>query len=151
MRNTAIQEIERLAEQDMRICLMTGDLGYGVLESFAKKFPERYFNMGISEQSMTAAAAGMALCGSIVFTYSIGNFNTLRCIEQIRNDICYHNANVKIISVGSGFSYGQLGMSHHATEDVAMLRALPNMRVFVPADPEEALLAVNYAAKIENR
>ena len=149
MRNTAIQEIERLAEQDMRICLITGDLGYGVLESFAKKFPERYFNMGISEQSMTAAAAGMALCGSIVFTYSIGNFNTLRCIEQIRNDICYHNANVKIISVGSGFSYGQLGMSHHATEDVAMLRALPNMRVFVPADPEEALLAVNYAAKIE--
>lgn len=149
MRNTAIQELERLAEKDTRICLMTGDLGYGVLESFAARFPKRYFNMGISEQIMTAAAAGMALSGNVVFTYSIGNFNTLRCIEQIRNDICYHNANVKIISVGSGFSYGQLGMSHHATEDIAMLRVLPNMRVFVPADPEEASLVVDYAAKIE--
>lgn len=149
MRNTAIQELEWLAEKNPRICLMTGDLGYGVLESFAVKFPKRYFNMGISEQVMTAAAAGMALSGNMVFTYSIGNFNTLRCIEQIRNDICYHNANVKIISVGSGFSYGQLGMSHHATEDVAMLRTLPNMRVFVPADPEEAMYAIDYAAGIE--
>lgn len=148
MRTAVIHELEHLAAQDERICLMTGDLGYGVLESFADKFPNRYFNMGISEQMMTAAAAGMALCGNIVFTYSIGNFNTLRCIEQIRNDVCYHDANVKIISVGSGFAYGQLGMSHHATEDIAMMRALPQMWVFVPGDPEEARLTIDCAAKV---
>lgn len=149
MRNTVINELERLAEKDSRICVMTADLGYSVLETFASRFPSRFFNVGISEQLMASAAAGMALCGNVVFTYSIGNFATLRCIEQIRNDICYHQANVKIVGVGGGFSYGQLGMSHHATEDIAMMRALPNMRVLVPADPEEALAAVNFAAQVE--
>lgn len=149
MRNTVINEIERLAETDERICIITADLGYGVLESFRDRYPERYFNVGISEQLMTSAAAGMACCGKTVFTYSIGNFPTLRCIEQIRNDVCYPNANVKIIAVGGGFAYGQLGMSHHATEDIAMMRALPNMRVFTPADPEEALAAVRYAVAQE--
>lgn len=149
MRNAIIQEIERLAAEDSRIMVVTADLGYSVLENFADQFPNRFFNVGISEQVMTSSAAGMALCGNIVFTYSIGNFATLRCIEQIRNDVCYHNANVKIIAVGGGFSYGQLGMSHHATEDIAMMRALPNMRVLVPADPEEALACVKYAARSE--
>lgn len=147
MRNAAINELERLAQKDSRICIMTADLGYGVLEQFAARFPSRFFNVGISEQLMASAAAGMALCGNIVFIYSIGNFVTLRCIEQIRNDICYHRANVKIIGVGGGFSYGQLGMSHHATEDIAMMRALPDMQVFVPADPQEALAAVNFAVQ----
>lgn len=149
MRTAVIEELEILAARDKRICLMTADLGYGVLETFAERFPKRYFNVGISEQMMAAAAAGMALSGNIVFTYSIGNFNTVRCMEQIRNDICYHGANVKIISVGAGFSYGQLGMSHHATEDIAMMRALPGMSVLVPGDPEEARLAVDYAASVE--
>lgn len=94
-------------------------------------------------------AAGMALCGNIVFTYSIGNFATLRCVEQIRNDVCYHHANVKIIASAGGFSYGQLGMSHHATEDIAMMRALPNMRVYVPADPEEAIACLDHAAQTD--
>ncbi len=149
MRNAVVQEIERLAEQDNRIAAVTADLGYSVWEKFAKRFPDRFFNVGISEQLMTSAAAGMALSGNIVFTYSIGNFATLRCMEQIRNDVCYHNANVKIIAVGGGFAYGQLGMSHHMTEDIAMMRTLPNMRVFVPADPEEALACVKYAAQID--
>lgn len=149
MRNTVINELGHLAEDDNRISIITADLGYSVLESFAEHFPNRFFNVGISEQLMTSAAAGLALSGNIVFTYSIGNFATLRCIEQIRNDICYHNANVKIIAVGGGMSYGQLGMSHHATEDIAMMRSLPNMRVLTPADPEEALAAVRYSVQTE--
>lgn len=149
MRNTVVKELERMAEQDGRICIITADLGYSVMEDFAAKFPSRFFNVGISEQVMTSAAAGMALCGNIVITYSIGNFATLRCIEQIRNDVCYHNANVKVIAVGGGFAYGQLGMSHHATEDIAMMRVLPNMHVFVPADPEEALAAIRCAVQTE--
>lgn len=149
MRNVVIHELEQLAGQDNRISIMTADLGYGVMESFASKFSERFFNVGISEQLMASAAAGMALCDKIVCVYSIGNFVTLRCIEQIRNDICYHNANVKIIAVGGGVSYGQLGMSHHATEDIAMMRALPNMKVFVPADPNEARKVTRYALNID--
>lgn len=149
MRNTVIDEIEKLAADDSRIMVVTADLGYDVLEGFAERFPARFFNVGISEQLMTSAAVGMALSGNIVFTYSIGNFATLRCIEQIRNDVCYHDANVKIIAVGGGFAYGQLGMSHHMTEDIAMMRALPNMRVLVPADPEEALACVKYAVQTD--
>ena len=149
MRNTVIDALTNMAETDDRITFVTADLGYSVLEDFAAKFPERFFNVGICEQAMSSVAAGLALSGEIVFTYSIGNFATLRCIEQIRNDICYHNANVKIIAVGGGVSYGQLGMSHHATEDIAMMRALPNMRVLTPADPEEALAAAQYAVQTE--
>lgn len=149
MRNTVIDEIEKLAADDSRIMVVTADLGYDVLEGFAERFPTRFFNVGISEQLMASSAAGMALSGNVVFTYSIGNFATLRCIEQIRNDVCYHNANVKIVAVGGGFAYGQLGMSHHMTEDIAMMRALPNMRVLVPADPEEALACAKYAVQID--
>ena len=145
MRNTAVNEINRLAGTDDKICLMTGDLGFGVLDSFIKDHPDRFINAGISEQGMTAIAAGMALEGMTVFTYSIGNFPSLRCLEQIRNDICYHNANVKIIALGSGFAYGQLGMSHHATEDIGAMRSLPNMHIFSPADPLETTAAVRMA------
>lgn len=142
MRNHVINKIVELAGDDSRISLVTSDLGFGVVEGFQQSYPERFINVGISEQAMTSVAAGLALEGMIAFTYSIGNFPTLRCIEQIRNDVCYHNANVKVIAVGSGFAYGQLGMSHHATEDIAAMRALPNMRVFTPADPEEAVAAL---------
>lgn len=145
MRNAVIDEITSLAQSNDKITVITADLGYSVLEEFAEKYPERFFNVGIAEQAMTSMAAGMALSGEIVITYSIGNFATLRCIEQIRNDVCYHNANVKIIAVGGGVAYGQLGMSHHATEDIAMMRALPNMTVLVPADPQEALAAARFA------
>lgn len=145
MRNAVIDEITSLAQSNDKITVITADLGYSVLEEFAEKYPERFFNVGIAEQAMTSMAAGMALSGEIVITYSIGNFATLRCIEQIRNDVCYHNANVKIIAVGGGVAYGQLGMSHHATEDIAMMRALPDMTVLVPADPQEALAVARFA------
>ena len=142
MRNHLIAELERIASEDSRVIVLTADLGYSVLDSFSEKFPDRCLNVGICEQNMTSVAAGLALEGHVVYTYSIGNFPVMRCLEQIRNCVCYHDANVKIIAVGGGFVYGQLGMSHHATEDLAITRALPNMRVFCPADPDEAVKVV---------
>jgi transketolase len=112
-----------------------------VVHEFQKRFPERFLNMGVAEQNMTGVAAGMALCGNVVFTYSISNFPTLRCMEQIRNDVCYHDANVKIVCVGGGVAYGSVGVTHFATEDIAMMRALPNMTVVAPGDPYETAQA----------
>jgi transketolase len=130
-----------LAEQDDRIYLIVADIGFGVVEPFARQFPKRFLNVGVAEQNLTGIAAGVALDGKIVFTYSIANFPILRCLEQIRNDVCYHKANVKIVSVGGGYSYGSLGMTHHATEDIAILRALPEMTVVAPGDPVEVRAA----------
>ncbi len=137
MRESFIKELEILAEKDKSIMLLTGDLGFGVFENFEKKFPYQYLNAGITEQAMTSMASGLALEGKKVFTYSIGNFSTLRCLEQIRNDAAYHEANVNIVSMGGGFSYGQLGMSHHATEDLSILRSLPNLSVYAPCSSFE--------------
>jgi len=134
MRDTFILELTKLAKIDPRIILITGDLGFGVLNDYAENLPNQYINAGVAEQNMTGMATGLALEGKIVFTYSIGNFNTFRCLEQIRNDACYHETNVNIISIGGGFSYGPLGYSHHATEDIAIMRALPNLRVFTPSE-----------------
>jgi transketolase len=141
VRAAFIRTLVELAEADPRINLVVGDLGFGVVEPFAARFPGRFVNAGVAEQNMTGVATGMALCGKIVFTYSIANFPTLRCLEQIRNDVCYHRAAVKVVSVGGGLGYGALGVSHHATEDIAVLRALPNMTVVAPGDPVEAELA----------
>lgn len=138
MRDTFVNTLVELAKKDKNIELITGDLGFGVLKSFWEQVPDQFTNAGIAEQNMTTVAAGMALEGKIVFTYSIGNFPTLRCLEQIRNDCAYHNANVKIVCIGGGFVYGSLGMSHQATEDIAILRALPNVVVMAPADLVEA-------------
>jgi transketolase len=137
MRDTFVATLLKQARADKRVILVTGDLGFGVLNTFSRELPEQYLNAGIAEQNMTGVAAGMGLEGKIVFTYSIANFPTLRCLEQIRNDIAYHDANVKIVAVGGGFSYGSLGMSHHATEDLAILRAIPNVAVHAPCDDLE--------------
>lgn len=146
MRNTFINTLTALAENNKDIFLLCGDLGYSVLEPFAAKFPERFLNVGIAEQNMTQVAVGLAREGYNVFTYSIGNFPTLRCMEQIRYDVCYHQANVKIVAVGAGYAYGPQGVSHHTTEDIAMLRAIPNMLVCAPADPVEAAAAARFMA-----
>lgn len=138
MRDTFVRTLIDIAKQDPNVYLITGDLGFGVLKPFWEQLPDQFINAGIAEQNMTGLAAGMALEGKIVFTYSIGNFPTLRCLEQIRNDCAYHNANVKIICVGGGVVYGSLGMSHHATEDIAVMRALPGITVMAPADLVEA-------------
>jgi transketolase len=137
MRAAFVNTLLELAERDERIHLVVGDLGFGVVEPFARRFPDRFLNAGVAEQNMTGVAAGLALCGKIVFTYSIGNFSTIRCLEQIRNDICYHQADVKIVSIGGGFSYGPLGMTHHTVEDLAIMRVLPSMVVVAPGDPFE--------------
>lgn len=137
MRDAFTRALMREAAKDPKLTLVTGDLGFGVLKPFWETYPEQFINAGIAEQGMTGLAAGLAQTGRTVLTYSIGNFPTLRCIEQIRNDCAYHDANVKVVCVGGGFVYGSLGMSHHATEDMAILRALPGVTVFTPGDPEE--------------
>lgn len=142
MRTAFIETLLELARSDPRIVLITGDLGFGVVVGFKEQLPNQFVNAGVAEQNMTGLAAGMALSGKIVFTYSIANFPVLRPLEQIRNDVCYHNANVRIVSVGGGMAYGSLGPSHHATEDIAITRALPNMLVVAPGDPAETRLAV---------
>jgi transketolase len=138
MRDHFVRELTRLAVRDPRIILVTGDLGFGVLNEYREKCPNQFINAGVAEQHMTGLATGMAMEGKIVFTYSIANFPTLRCLEQIRNDACYHGVNVNVVSIGGGFSYGALGISHHATEDLAIMRALPDITVLAPSCDWEA-------------
>lgn len=149
MRDTFVRTLIELAKENKNIELITGDLGFGVLKPYWEQVPDQFTNAGIAEQNMTTAAAGMALEGKTVFTYSIGNFPTLRCLEQIRNDCAYHNANVKIVCVGGGFVYGSLGMSHQATEDLAILRALPDVVVMAPGDLVEAEKCTKALAKYQ--
>lgn len=141
-------ELTRLAGEDPRIVFVTGDLGFGVIEDFQRTFPDQFVNAGVAEQNMTGLAAGLASCGRIVFTYSIANFPTIRALEQVRNDICYHDLDVKIVAIGGGTAYGSLGYSHHAIEDLAIMRALPNMRVVAPGDPVEARAATRALAGV---
>ena len=137
MRNAFIETLIKLAEKDKSIYLLTGDLGFSVFETFAKRFPKRFLNCGVAEQNMMGTAAGLALSGKKPYVYSIIPFVTIRCLEQIKDDIAYQNLNVKIVGVGGGYSYGYLGATHHATEDIAMLRVLPNLKVFAPGDSVE--------------
>ena len=138
MRDAFVSSLSNLAKLDQNVMLITADLGYGVFEGFQQQFPKQYLNVGIAEQNMMGIAAGLAIEGKIIFTYSIGNFPTLRCLEQIRNDACYHGLNINMVAVGGGFSYGALGMSHHATEDIAIMRTLPKTTVIAPSTALEA-------------
>ncbi|HEX2803694.1 MAG TPA: transketolase C-terminal domain-containing protein [Sphingomicrobium sp.] len=135
MRDAFVEALTELTAEDPSVVLVTGDLGFGVLTDYAARFPDNFVNAGVAEQNMTALACGMALEGARAYTYSIANFPTLRCLEQLRNDVCYHGATVTVVAVGGGFSYGQLGMSHFATEDLAIMRAIPGMTVVAPSDP----------------
>jgi transketolase len=147
MRDTFIKALYELSERDPRIFLITGDLGFGVLDKFSAERPRQFLNAGVAEQNMTGLAAGLALEGRVVFTYSIANFPILRPLEQIRNDAAYHDANVNVVAIGGGFSYGPLGMSHHATEDLAIMRALPGLTVVSPGDLWETFHAVEALAR----
>ena len=137
MRDAFVRVLAEEMERNDRIVLITGDLGFGVLRPLWERFPDRMVNAGIAEQGMVSMAAGLAATGRTVIVYSIGNFPTLRPLEQIRNDCAYHHADVKIICVGGGFVYGSLGMSHHATEDMSVMRAIPDICCFTPGDPAE--------------
>ena len=147
MRTAFVEELLELAARDSRIWLVTGDLGYSVLEPFAEQFPSRFVNAGVAEQNMVGIAAGLAHSGASVFVYSIANFPTFRCLEQIRNDVCYPGASVTIVSVGSGFGYGSHGSTHHAIEDLGIMRSLPGIAVVSPGDPPEARQATRALAE----
>jgi len=137
VRTTFFSVLTAAAEANPDLVLITGDLGFGVVEPFVAAVPGQFINAGVAEQNMTGMAAGIALAGGKVFTYSIANFPTLRCLEQIRNDVAYHQADVTVVAVGGGLAYGALGMSHHATEDLAIMRSIPGMAVAAPGDPVE--------------
>ena len=143
MRDAFVKALLLRGHIDASVMLITGDLGFGVLTNFATELPNQFINAGVAEQNMTGLAAGLALEGRNVFTYSIANFPTLRCLEQIRNDVLYHEASVNIVAIGGGLSYGSLGMSHHATEDIGVMRTLPGLRVFAPCDEIETVALAN--------
>ncbi|UVI30241.1 transketolase family protein [Paenibacillus spongiae] len=137
MRNTFIATLIEEAKKDERIFLLTPDMGFSVLEAFRDLFPDRFLNVGIAEQNAVGVAAGLALSGKIVYVYSIIPFVTMRCYEQVRVDVAYMNTNVRLVGVGAGLSYGPAGATHHSIEDIAIMRALPNMTVCCPGDPIE--------------
>lgn len=137
------------ARRNKDIILLTADLGFSVFEQHIDQLPNQYINVGIAEQNMTGLAAGMAMENKIPFIYSIVPFTTMRNFEQIRNDICYQNLNVKIIGVGAGFAYGPYGHTHHGLEDIGILRTLPNLTIFSPGDPHEARFATNASVDLE--
>lgn len=144
MRDIFIDELCTATEKNKNIVLIVNDLGFGVIEKFCKKFPNNYFNAGIAEQSMIGYAAGLAAAGKHVFVYSIANFSTFRCAEQIRNDVDYHNLPVTIVSVGSGVGYGNLGYSHHGLQDYALMRTFPNTVIASPGDAMELKGCMRY-------
>lgn len=145
MRNAFAAEITELASKDSRVVLLSGDIGNKLFNKFRDQFPDRFYNCGVAEANMTGMAAGMALSGLRPVTYTINSFNTYRCFEQIRVDLCYHNLPVVLVGVGAGLSYASLGATHHSCEDIAIMRALPNMTVICPGDPIELKLAMREA------
>jgi transketolase len=147
MRNAFVEELMAAAETNEKIALVVGDLGYGVVEPFAKRFHRRFFNAGVAEQNMMGLAAGLASEGFHVFVYSIANFPTFRCAEQIRNDVDYHELSVTVVAVGGGLAYGNLGYSHHAVQDYALMRVMPHMLIAAPGDPMEVRACMRYLIK----
>ena len=148
MRKEYISTLYDLAKENRNIIACISDNGAIVYDRYRADLPDQYINFGISEANMLAAAAGMASCGLIPFVYTISNFMTMRAFEFIRNDICINNANVKIVGTGAGFAYSELGPTHHATEDIALMRVLPNMTILSPSSPLETIKATRAAAAI---
>ena len=147
MRAAFADEITSLAAKEKRIVLLSGDIGNRMFDIYKEQFPDRFYNCGVAEANMTGLAAGLALCGLRPITYTITAFNTVRCLEQIRLDVCYQNLPVIIVGVGGGLSYASLNATHHALEDIALLRVLPNMTVICPGDAWEVRAAIRAALK----
>ena len=147
MRNAFAKELVKLASFDQRIILLSGDIGNRLFDTFKEKFKKRFYNCGIAEANMMSLASGLAMCNLRPITYTITPFNTTRCLEQIRNDVCYHNVPVIIVGIGAGLSYSRLGGSHHACEDISFLRTIPNMKVICPADALELRALLREALK----
>jgi transketolase len=148
MKGAFFSALVEAASADDRIFLVVADVGFNAAEGFASRFPERFLNVGVAEQNMISVAAGLALSGKVVFAYSIANFASFRCLEQIRNDVCQHAAAVKVVAIGGGFSYGALGQSHHAIQDLAIMRPLRGITVMAPGDVGEAQAATHAAARL---
>lgn len=144
MRNTFIKKLTQEAQINSKIVLIVGDLGYSVIEEFQEKFPNRFYNAGIAEQNMASMAAGLASEGFHVFIYSIANFPTFRCAEQLRNDVGYHQLSVTVVTVGGGLSYGNLGYSHHAVQDLGLMRLFPEFDIVSPGDPMETEMCMDF-------
>jgi len=143
LRDAFVKRLNELASEDKSLIFITADLGFGVFDEFSNNFPSQYLNVGVAEQNMIGIATGLALEGRKVFVYSIANFATLRCLEQIRNDAAYHEVNLTIVASGGGFTYGALGMSHHATEDISIMRSIPNIKVVSPCTAWETYHATD--------
>jgi len=149
MRSTFVNTLEKIAWKDKSVFLITADLGFKLFDSFKSNFPERFINVGVAEANMIGVAAGLSLSGKNVYCYSMSSFLTMRCLEQVRIDLCYHNLNVKLIGVGGGLAYGMEGITHHAVEDISIMRSLANMTVVVPGDPLEAEATLNESVTYE--
>lgn len=147
MRQAFVRQLLEAAIKDPSIVLITGDLGYGVLDEFAQTLPHQFINAGVAEQTMASLAGGLASLDKKVFIYSIGNFSTLRCLEQIRNDICSMNHSVTVVSVGAGFSYGPQGYTHYAIEDMSVMRSISKMNVYCPGDSYEVSVVLTKILK----
>ncbi len=142
MRGAFVRTLTALAADDPRIVLLTGDLGYMALEPFSERFPERFFNLGVAEQNMVGTATGMAEAGFVPFAYSIATFAALRPFEFIRNGPVWHRLPVRIVGCGGGFDYGPQGTSHHALEDLGVMRTLPGLAIVAPADHRQMATAL---------
>jgi transketolase len=145
MRHSFTKEVVSQMEKDKDIFFLTGDLGFNALEPIRDAYPDRFINVGVAEQNMIGVAAGLALTGKKVIAYTIASFLSLRGYEQIRNDVCYHNLDVKLFGPGGGFNYATHGITHHTIEDISIMRTLPNMKVFCPAYAWEAAGATKAA------
>lgn len=149
MRNTVVNRIMKYAEEDKDVFLVSGDAGFGVLDEYKKRFPNRYLNLGVAEQNMISFAAGLGLAGYNVFVYNIIPFVLFRCYEQVRNDICYQRLPITLIGIGSGVTYAPQGITHYGVEDIAVARTLPNLVILSPSDPVEAEKCAEFAYKSE--
>ena len=145
MRNAFADELTKLGNEDPRVVMLSGDIGNRLFDKFKDKHPSRFFNCGVAEANMMGVAAGMAMNGLRPVAYTITPFVTTRCLEQIRTDVCYHEAPVTIVAVGAGLAYSGLGPTHHACEDVSFLRSIPNMVVICPGDAVEVRAALRAA------
>jgi transketolase len=148
MRNAFAKVVTDLSDEHPELVMMAGDIGNRLFDKFKDKHPDRFYNCGVAEANMTGVASGLAASGLRPITYTITPFNTIRCLEQIRLDICYPNLPVIVVGTGSGLSYAGLGATHHSMEDVAILRTLPNMHIVCPADSVEVRLAVKDALRL---
>lgn len=147
MRVAFIKTLIKEAEKNNKIMLLTGDLGFSIFEEFKERFPDRFINVGVAEQNLMGVATGLAMSGRIVFAYSIATFATMRAFEQIRTDVASHNMPVIIVGSGAGLSYGHDSITHHATEDISLMRSIPGMTILCPGDPYETVWATRASIK----